>query len=89
MVVVDSEGRAVKGLERDDFELEVDGEILEISIFFAIENALPQLRDSAAGEEAEPLPRWVSADELIPLHVVFFFDQSNLESNHRERLLVQ
>ncbi len=87
VVVIDSEGRAVKGLEQDDFELRVDGELVGISNFFAVEGALPKVQKALSGVEPTVLPKWVSADELIPLQIVFFFDQSNLDTGHRERLL--
>lgn len=88
VAVTDRKGRPVKGLTREDFELYVDGQPVEITNFF--ESAVfvdgptgnrkrerPVVRAAAASGNADP----------GPLTVVFYLDDPNIFPSHRTRLL--
>lgn len=89
VVVTDRNGRAVGGLTRDDFELYVDGERVEITNFFEAELLL----DAAAAEQPVP-PAPDGAEASIqtavnptPLTVALYLDDANLFPPYRTRLL--
>ena len=88
VVVTDKKGRPVKGLTREDFELYVDSQPVEISNFFesAIYVEAPTGRRSeerpAVRSEAAP-----GATDKVPLTVVFYLDDPNVYPSHRTRLL--
>lgn len=89
VVVTDRNGRAVGGLTRDDFELYVDGERVEITNFFEAELLL----DAAAAEQpVPPAPDGAgtgiqTATNPTPLTVALYLDDANLFPPYRTRLL--
>lgn len=90
VVVTDRNGRPVRGLTRDDFELYVDGEPVEITNFFESE-LLGQPAESAdqaapPAAEAEPAQAQAAA-EPASLTVVLYMDDANLFPPYRSRLL--
>lgn len=79
--VVDKRGRPVYGLERDDFELLVSGEPVEISNFYA-----PPNPDE---EPADPGPIAFEGAEVAPppRHIVVFVDHTNLAPARRPEVM--
>lgn len=79
--VTDKHGRPVYGLTREDFELIVKGERMEISNFYA-----PPQPDAP---EPEPGPVALEVVEVPPppRHVVVFVDHTNLLPTRREEIL--
>lgn len=88
--VTDDQGRRVTGLEKDDFEILVDGEPVEPSNFFAVSQPdrvaaeLARTRASREGHDVSP------ASDLPPeqqLNLVVYVDHFNLRPANRERAL--
>jgi VWFA-related protein len=79
--VTDKDGNPVYGLGREDFELIVKGEPMEISNFYA-----PPQPDAPA---AEPGPIALEAVEVAPppRHIVVFVDHTNLVPTRREEVM--
>ena len=89
VVVTDRKGRPVKGLVRDDFELYVDGEPVEIANFresaiTAVEERTGRRNRTRTALRTEARP---GAAEEGALTVVFYLDDPNLFPPHRTRLL--
>lgn len=88
VVVTDRKDRPVKGLKREDFELYVDGQPVEITNFF--ESAIyVEEQNRRRGRERVNLraePRSRSGDEG-PLTVVFYLEEPNIFPPHRTRLM--
>ncbi len=90
VVVTDRNGRPVRGLTRDDFELYVDGEPVEITNFFESEllGQPAESADQAAPPAAEAEPAQAeAAAEPASLTVVLYMDDANLFPPYRSRLL--
>ena len=90
VVVTDRNGRPVRGLTRDDFELSVDGEPVEITNFFESEllGQPAESADQAAPPAAEAEPAQAeAAAEPASLTVVLYMDDANLFPPYRSRLL--
>lgn len=88
VVVTDRKGRPVKGLAREDFELYVDGQPVEITNFY--ESAI--YVEERAGRRKRERPVVRSEDTLGStdegaLTVVFYLDAPNIFPSHRTRLL--
>ena len=90
VVVTDRNGRPVRGLTREDFELYVDGEPVEITNFFESEllgqPAEPADRAAPPAAGAEPAQAEAAADPAS-LTVVLYMDDANLFPPYRSRLL--
>ncbi len=93
VVVTDRDGRPVKGLTQDDFELFDGKRRLEISNFFAVEDGetvpLASRAGSGAapgGPDAAPDARGTGAAEPPPLHLIVCVDNVNLDPTHRSRV---
>ena len=97
VVAVDREGNPVKGLTKDDFELLVDGEPVEITNFFAVadrERVIPENDGSTEVGSTEAGPaRSVPPASTTPLrteeeqaYIVLFIDNGNIAPNHRKRV---
>ncbi len=88
VVVTDRKGRPVKGLAREDFELYVDGQPVEITNFFesaiSVEERTGRRDKGRAIVRSEARP---GADQDGPLTVVFYLDDANIFPSHRTRLL--
>lgn len=78
VMVTDRRGRPVRGLERDDFELTVDGRPVEISNFADFRTY------GATRQSAEPD---AAVEGPSPLTIVLYLDVPNTYAQHRERLL--
>ena len=84
VVVTDRNGRPVEGLTREDFELYVDGEPVEISNFFESEilqgpAELAARRNTSAATEL--------AEDPTSLTIVLYMDDANLFPPYRSRLM--
>ncbi len=79
--VTDGDGNPVYGLEREDFELIVKGQPMEISNFYA-----PRPPDAPA---PEPGPVAMEAVEVPPppRHIVVFVDHTNLLPTRRQEVM--
>ena len=79
--VTDGDGNPVYGLQREDFELIVKGQPMEISNFYG-----PRLPDKAA---SEPGPIALEAVEVPPppRHIVVFVDHTNLMPARRQEVM--
>lgn len=97
VMVYDREGNPVTGLTRDDFQVLVDGQPVEITNFFAIEDGERVGRNAAvpAGEAAdrasESAP--VEGAEYTPMplpeddrYVILFIDNANIDVRNRKRV---
>ncbi len=88
VVVTDLKDRPVKGLKREDFELYVDGQPVDITNFFESGIDVEEYGRSRGKERptlrVEPLSD--SGDEP-PLTVVFYLDEPNIHPPHRTRLM--
>jgi len=90
-VVVTKKGRPVKGLSREDFELYVDGQPVEISNFhestiYLEERGGRRTRKQRAVIRREAVGEASDATEA-GLTVVFYLDEPNIYPAHRSRLL--
>ncbi|MEM9558485.1 MAG: VWA domain-containing protein [Acidobacteriota bacterium] len=93
VVVVDAEGRPVRDLEADDFEIFEDGRAMEVSNFYEIrdgQNVVAPAPDAPisgdvqdASAEADPKP----VIDLESRAFVIFFDNTSLEKKNRRRVL--
>ena len=88
VVVTDKKGRPVKDLTREDFELYVDGQPVEISNFYEssiyVEEPTGRRNKERPAVRSEATPG--TTDEG-PLTVVFYLDDPNIFPSHRTRLL--
>ena len=89
VVVLDADGRPVRGLTRDDFELFEDGRAVEIANFLAYDE---EVTVSAAADAASPAP---AAPPAPPANAapsatwVLYLDQERLEQGPRLEVLRQ
>ncbi len=88
VVVTDGKGRPVQDLKREDFELYVDGQRVEITNFFESEilTTPPQPTDRSDATAAAPSATGY-ANDPAPLTIVLYMDDSNLFPPYRTRLL--
>jgi len=79
--VIDKDGNPVYGLQREDFELIVKGQPMEITNFYG-----PPLPDAP---ESEPGPVAFEAIEIPPppRHIVVFVDHTNLMPTRRQEVM--
>jgi VWFA-related protein len=92
VVVTDRQSRPVLGLDREDFELRVDGEPVEITNFYAeTEEGQRSMVAAAAGPgTAESDPSFRPLEEVKeasrrPSYVVLLVDHTRLRSHNRKR----
>ena len=88
VVVTDKKGRPVKGLTREDFELYVDGQPVEVTNFY--ESAIYVEQRTGQRNKERPAVRSEAAPGTTdegPLTVVFYLDDPNISPSHRTRLL--
>lgn len=96
--VTDREGNPVTGLTREDFSLEVDGQPIELSNFYAVEgrevvpaDPAPTTADKGAqrsqpsAPDAPPSP--AETPEPQPTWVALYIDNANIKALHRTRVL--
>ncbi|MDX1383037.1 MAG: VWA domain-containing protein, partial [Thermoanaerobaculia bacterium] len=89
--VVDDDGLPVTGLQRDDFEVVVDGEPVEISNFFGVESSLDL--DEVARRERSQRVSARSDSPAAPTpppeetrYVAIFIDNANIHNKNRRRV---
>ncbi|MEM8932605.1 MAG: VWA domain-containing protein, partial [Acidobacteriota bacterium] len=93
--VTDRDGKAVTGLEREDFVLEEDERAVEITNFFAVERgrpaeSMPVLEQPTVDPDAEfpELPeRQARLPEAQRLHLILYFDNLFLEPFSRGKVI--
>ena len=88
VVVTDKKGRPVKGLAREDFELYVDGQPVEITNFY--ESSIYVEEPTGRRNKERPAVRSQATPGATvegPLTVVFYLDDPNIFPSHRTRLL--
>lgn len=91
VVVTDRSGQSVAGLTRDDFELRVDGQPIEISNFYSeSRQAVPgaELPSFEVPEDRDPSFRpfeEVQAGAARRSHVVILVDHTRLRASNRKR----
>jgi VWFA-related protein len=96
VMVVDKNGQPVSGLTRDDFVLRVDGDPVDITNFFAVEDGkrvVPEDEAAAAGgdtaADGEESPNAAPAALTGPedhRFVVVFVDNGSISPPHRKRV---
>ncbi len=84
-VVTDRRGRPVSGLKREDFELFVDGEVVEIANFY--EATVFAERPNAGNDQGASSQGTVARATEGQFTVVLYLDDANLLPSHRTRLL--
>ncbi len=86
VTVTDKDGNPVTGLGRDDFEIYEDGELMELSNFYAVEGRAP----AAAPDAGEAAPTSPAAKPPGPetkhLTLVIFVDNFNILPQNRNIL---
>ncbi len=92
VVVTDSRGRQIQGLTREDFVLLEDGEPVEISNFYAVEDGTavavsldqPAAVETVSGAEVEKI-----APIVRPIHLVIYVDTANVSKVNRGKVLAR
>lgn len=95
--VTDSQGERVDGLERDDFEIWVDGKQVEITNFFseiverppAAVTADPAPADEGAAASTTATPAATPPDDSRRLNLVVYVDHLNIHPTNRQKVLEQ
>ncbi len=82
-IVTDRKGRFVDGLSKDDFILEVDGVVREISHFLVVNESAARVSD----EEPDEVSEMPASTEPDPMHLVFYLDHLHLQPAHANRVL--
>ena len=92
--VTDRDGRPVRGLQREDFQVSEDGEPVEITNFLAVEDRrvvvdrlAPRDETAAPVEEARPAPAPAAVADAGPLYLAIFIDNSTLQHRNRKKAL--
>lgn len=92
--VTDKQGNPVPGLSKDDFEILEDGQLVEISNFYAAHKGLPSAGSDVIVEQGtmdSPTPSSEALQEIVPedqrLNLVIFIDNNNLTPRNRNRVL--
>lgn len=89
VVVVDSHGKPVSGLTKNDFELREAGKPREITNFYAVNggqtivSASPESPKEAEGQTGLSVPQTPAP----PTHLAFFVDNVHLDLRQRNRVL--
>jgi VWFA-related protein len=88
VMVFDKEGEPVTGLTRGDFEVYEDGEPIEITNFFAVENGFRLLGDmpESPGETLSPAAGETPRPPEQQRSVVLYVDNGNILAPHRKRI---
>ena len=93
VLVTDRKGRPVRGLKREDFELTVDRQSVEISNFFQSsvrEESREWANRRSGGADARLEPQRIAGGAgPSPLTVVLYLDDLNTLPAHRTRLLLR
>jgi len=84
-VVTDRRGRPVSGLQREDFELFVDGEFVEIANFY--EATVFGERVNGANDRGASTQGVSASTNESQFTVVLYLDDANVLPSHRTRLL--
>ncbi|MCP4661309.1 MAG: VWA domain-containing protein [bacterium] len=85
VIVTDKDGKPVTGLQRDDFELYEDGQLVELTNFFAAEGREPT---AAGGGDAEVQQAAMGTGPATRrLNLVIFVDNLNASPRNRNAIL--
>ena len=90
VIVTDSDGNPVQGLEQADFLLLEDGKPVETTNFVAISSQRPKVIQGptpAELDEVTPAAELEPPKSADPVTLVFYFDNSSLVPTHRNRVL--
>jgi VWFA-related protein len=82
--VFDKDGRPVPGLTREDFEIYEDGELVEISHFYASPGITAAASEEERGEEGPEAFGDVEPGPEQDLYLVIYFDDTNLARGRRQ-----
>lgn len=90
--VLDKEGRPVTGLGPEDFEIYEDGERVEITNFYAVDEGEPATEDAGAAEATGEAPEDPRVTPAPPpkdrrLHMVLYVDNANMSGQGRKRVM--
>lgn len=91
--VTDGEGRRITGLEKEDFEILVDGEPAEVSNFFAVaqpnrvDTELARTSDGAVPAEEQVLTPPSDLPPEQQLNLLVYVDHFNVQPQNRQRAL--
>lgn len=92
VVVTDKDGNPVRGLKPEDFEVTSNGEVVDVSNFFAVDGgevqslSLVEGGDAPAEEGAIPESKAVGAQEEAPLQMILYIDDANIQASNRKRV---
>lgn len=81
VVVTDKDGKPVLGLGRDDFEVYEDGELVEVTNFFAV-----QSRQAVIGDDSDSVGSVAPTPETQRLNLVVFIDNFNMRPENRNQI---
>lgn len=89
VVVEDRDGRPVRGLAASDFEVRVDGAVVPITNFYAVESGVLRAPAPDSSVPGAPPGEPVVAPEAAPRRasLLLFVDQTNLAPANRRRVL--
>jgi VWFA-related protein len=86
VTVLDKDGRFVNGLNRDQFELIVDGKPRPISFFEQVTSGSPREQQLASlGKAADPAAKTVSEPVVKGRRIIFFIDDLHLSPDSMNR----
>jgi VWFA-related protein len=89
VIVTDGKGKRVKGLTRNDFELQQDGRPQKITNFFAVDGGALVLEDGSAERSPAGAPPAAAAPDLAPPRtwIVVYIDNAFLAPANRTRAI--
>ncbi len=85
VAVTDRQGRPVNGLGRQHFELLENGEPVEISNFFAVQDGreAPRVMTPSATEAVAEIP---AGPRIRPSHLIIYVDNTNIRETNRRKV---
>lgn len=97
VVAIDKQGNPITDLTRDDFTVEIDGQPVNITNFFAVEGGERVQLVKAGQEQTGTAPSATPSGEDVPAagaaedlrHIVLYIDDGNIAPNHRKRVFAE